>query len=107
MTTVNIVPAIPFRALLDAELRKTVSTRAGKSVLATDLAITLAAEAAPLIFTQERHPGPRLFPHLGGARPVPAAASRAADGDDRGVEPANRADHVHSGAPPRAAPWSR
>ena len=41
---------------------------------------------------------PRVLPDLGRARPVPAAADHADDGDDRRVEPAHGADHVHAGA---------
>lgn len=43
---------IPFRTLLAAELRKTVSTRAAKSLLAAALLLSMAAEAVPLIFTR-------------------------------------------------------
>jgi ABC-type transport system involved in multi-copper enzyme maturation permease subunit len=43
---------IAFRALLSAELRKTVSTRAAKVLLAAALGLTLAAEAVPFIFTR-------------------------------------------------------
>jgi len=38
---------IPFRALLAAELRKTVSTRAARVLLTAALALTVAAEAVP------------------------------------------------------------
>lgn len=44
---------IPFRNLLAAELRKTVSTRAAKALLAAALALTVAAEAVPLVFTHD------------------------------------------------------
>jgi hypothetical protein len=44
---------IPFRNLLAAELRKTVSTRAAKALLAAALALTVAAEAVPLSFTRD------------------------------------------------------
>ena len=44
---------IPFRNLLVAELRKTVSTRAAKALLAAALALTVAAEAVPLVFTRD------------------------------------------------------
>jgi ABC-type multidrug transport system permease subunit len=43
---------IAFRALLSAELHKTVSTRAAKILLTTALALTVAAEAVPLVFTR-------------------------------------------------------
>jgi hypothetical protein len=44
---------IPFRRLLAAELRKTVSTRAAKALLAGALLLSVAAEAVPLIFTRD------------------------------------------------------
>jgi ABC-2 type transport system permease protein len=44
---------IPFRNLLAAELRKTVSTRAAKALLAAALGLTVAAAAVPLIFTHD------------------------------------------------------
>jgi hypothetical protein len=44
---------IPFRALLSAELHKAVSTRAAQVLLAAALALTVAAEAVPLIFTSQ------------------------------------------------------
>jgi ABC-2 type transport system permease protein len=43
---------ISFRSLLAAELRKTVSTRAARVLLAASLALTIAAEAIPLVFTR-------------------------------------------------------
>lgn len=41
---------IPFRTLLTAELRKTVSTRAARVLLAVALLAAMAAEAIPLVF---------------------------------------------------------
>ncbi len=44
---------IPFRTLLAAELRKTVSTRAAKALLAAALLLSMAAEAVPVIFARD------------------------------------------------------